>query len=49
MARVILVDPRGSKGPEGTHRRFINVGMVYLVPMLHKYGHEVSVIDPNEA
>jgi radical SAM superfamily enzyme YgiQ (UPF0313 family) len=47
MARITLIDPRGWKGPEGSHRPFINVGIAYLVPLLRKDGHEVSVIDPN--
>lgn len=45
MAKVLLVDPTGWKGPEGEHRPFINVGIAYLVPMLQRFGHEVIVID----
>jgi len=47
MARVLLVDPRGWQGAVNGYAPSPNIGIAYLVPMLCKHGHEVSVIDLN--
>lgn len=47
MAKIILIDPPGWQGTVSGFGPCPNIGIAYLVPMLRKNGHKVSVIDLN--
>jgi hypothetical protein len=49
MAKVILIEPKGTQGYASGEAACPNVGIAYLASSLKRYGHEVEVIDQNNS
>ena len=47
MSKILLIDPFGWQGAVNGYRPFPNIGIAYLIPMLWRSGHQVSIIDLN--
>jgi radical SAM superfamily enzyme YgiQ (UPF0313 family) len=47
MAKIILIDPFGWQGASSGNNAFPNIGIAYLIPVLHKTGHNIKIIDLN--